>query len=78
MRKKQTNNRSGVNGVHRTTYTMEQYDPRYDCWYTRTVDCWVATWVEDGQRKDRKFSVREHGCEEARRLAIKYREMMDD
>ena len=73
MRKRQTNNRSGVSGVHRTTYTMQQYDPRYGCWYERVVDCWVATWVEDGQRKDKKFSVHKYGSREARRLAVEYR-----
>ena len=75
-RRKQMNNESGRTGVHRQTYTMTRTDKRCGD-YEQHVDAWVASWVEKGQRKQKRFSVWQHGSVEARRLAVAHRQKME-
>lgn len=38
--------------------------------------CWYAEWSEDGVRKTKTFNINKYGFEEAKRLAIEFREEM--
>jgi hypothetical protein len=73
---KQNNNVSGRTGVHRQNYVMHRTDKRYGD-YEQHVDVWVASWVENGVRKQKRFSVKQYGSVQARKLAIAYRRKME-
>ena len=62
-----SNNTSGVTGVHLTSTTSKGI----------TYQSWVATWNSlDGKSNKKWFSVLKYGYEEAKRLAIEYRQTM--
>ena len=75
-KRQQNNNVSGRTGVHRQTYVMTRSDKRYGD-YEQHVDAWVASWVENGQRKQKRFSVFQHGSVQARKMAIAHRRKME-
>jgi hypothetical protein len=43
--------------------------------FNKTMEAWFATWTEEKQRK-KYFSVKKHGEEQAKQLAINYRKEM--
>jgi hypothetical protein len=57
---KRSDNKSGINGVGFRTI--------------KNVEVWFATWKEDGKDKSKSFSCNKYGFENAKTLAIKYRE----
>ena len=75
-KRKQSNNASGRTGVHRQDYVMYRTDKRYGE-YEQHVDVWVASWVENGVRKQKRFSVKQLGSVQARKLAIAHRRKME-
>ncbi len=60
-------NKSGVVGVHKTEY----WSPTRK----HAVKCWVATWNENGKRRDKAFYYSEKGRSEAeaKKMAIEFR-----
>ncbi len=73
----QANNKSGVNGVHKT-YTYHGWDKKkeHKAWY------WAASCPigPQGQRNrwTRRFYIDTHGDEEAKRLAVEFRQMWEE
>lgn len=72
MRQKKVTNKSGHVGVFKATKKVKKKNGR-EYFYEQ----WVATWIDDsGQKKSKPFPIIKHGEEEAKRLAIAYREKM--
>jgi len=62
------NNRSGVTGVCRCRFAETAGRRERSRWY------WVASWtLPDGRRRNRKFSIRQHGEARAFELAVRAR-----
>lgn len=76
-KKVQANNKSGVNGVHKT-YTYNSWDKKrkHKAWYWAAF-CPIGP---EGQRNRwfKRFYVDSHGDAEARRLAIEFRKMWEE
>lgn len=72
MRQKKATNTSGYVGAFKTTKTVKKPNG-----LEYTYDIWIATWIDDnGKKKSKQFSIQMYGDEEAKRLAIAYREKM--
>ena len=47
-------------------------------YWDKTRSCWEAQWFEQGRKKRKQFSEREHGFDQAKQLAIDHRRAMEE
>lgn len=67
------NNKTGINGVHRTM-SMKPYKGG-----VRRYPSWCATYTGlNGTQQKKQFSVNVYGEEEAKRLAVEFRQMWEE
>lgn len=71
--RKRRNNRSGVPGVYRYTKVNHTWSYKLDEWIKSEVEVWVASWYEDGKKRERCWSIRKYGARVAKRLASAHR-----
>lgn len=72
MRQKKVTNKSGHVGVYRAPSTVKKKSGKEFTYYN-----WIATWVDDsGKKKNKMFSISKYGEDEAKKMAIAYREKM--